>query len=163
MKRRTFTLGLGALFAAPLMPAPAVAAVPTAVTEKFAAAKLLARCHDRASPEMLGRLMRVDGETARGLFKLLQDRGVLQNGLDGVARAANPLNTHCVPNEAIRARNLAQQVAQTREKVRNIWNKVQEHTAEPETTLDAAENEMSELADTEIETEEVPSETDTAS
>lgn len=107
--------------------------------------------------------MRVDGETARCLFQLLQDRGVLQNGLDGVARAANPLNTHCVPNEAIRARDLAQQVAQTREKVRDIWNKVQEHTAEPETTLDATEDEMSELADTEIETEEGASETDTAS
>lgn len=113
MKRRTFTLGLGALFAAPALPAAAVLAPAAQLTQHFARAKLLARCHGSASPAMLGRLMKLDSRTAKGVFDLLHDRGVIAHGLDGIARAVTPLNTHCVPSEAIRARDLAQQVNET--------------------------------------------------
>lgn len=105
MKRRTFMQTLTALFAAPALP---VAAAPSAtLTQHFARAKLLARCHDRASPEMFARLMKLEPETAKGVFNLLRERGVIAHGTDGIVRAINPLNTHCVPNEAVRARDLA--------------------------------------------------------
>lgn len=107
MKRRTFLQTLTALVAAPALPATAVAAPSTAITQHFAHAKLLARCHDRASPEMFARLMKLEPDAAQGVFDLLRARGVIGNGADGIARAVNPLNTHCVPNEALRARDLA--------------------------------------------------------
>jgi hypothetical protein len=107
MKRRTFLSTLTAALAAPALPLPA-AAPATHITQHFAKAKLLARCHDRASPEMFARLMQLDSQTAQGVFDLLKDRSVISKGLDGIMRAMNPLNTHCVPNEAIRARGFAQ-------------------------------------------------------
>lgn len=107
MKRRTFLSTLTAAIAAPSLPLSATA--PTAhITQHFAKAKLLARCHDRASPEMFARLMKLDSQTAQGVFDLLKDRSVISKGIDGFTRAMNPLNTHCVPNEALRARDFAQ-------------------------------------------------------
>lgn len=67
--------------------------------------------------------MKLDGDTARGVFEMLNDRGVVSHGLDGIARAANPLNTHCIPSEAIRQRDLATQVSKTRDQVKNIWER----------------------------------------
>ncbi len=107
MKRRTFLSTLTAAIAAPSFPMSA-AAPAGHITQHFAKAKLLARCHDRASPEMFARLMKLDSQTAQGVFDLLKDRSVIGKGLDGITRAMNPLNTHCVPNEAIRARDFAQ-------------------------------------------------------
>jgi hypothetical protein len=109
MKRRTFVSTLAALVATPALPTPTALAVPADhISKHFAKAKLLARCHDRASPEMFVRLMKLDSKTAESLFNLLKERSVIAPGIDGIARAINPLNTHCVPNEAIRARDLAQ-------------------------------------------------------
>ena len=107
MKRRTFLSTLTAAIAAPSLPMSATASAGQ-MTQHFAKAKLLARCHDRASPEMFERLMKLDSQTAQGVFDLLKDRSVIGKGLDGITRAMNPLNTHCVPNEAIRARDFAQ-------------------------------------------------------
>lgn len=120
MERRSFTFGLGALFAAPALPIAAAAPMSAAITEKFATAKLLARCHDRASPEMLKRLMRLDDETANGLFRLLKDRQVVAPSLDGITRAVNPLNGNCVPTEALRSREFAQAAVDLKSKLRDI-------------------------------------------
>ena len=76
MKRRTFLTALLALVAAPALPARAAAPVSVAATKHFATAKMLARCHDRASPEMFMRLMKLDAETAQGVFRLLQNQNV---------------------------------------------------------------------------------------
>lgn len=119
MKRRTFTFGLGALCATPALPAVTPAFSAT-VTEKFATAKLLSRCHDRASPAMLQRLMQVDADTAQGLYSMLQEQNVIAPGLDGIARATNPLNTNCVPNEAIRARDLARSAIKVKGQLRDL-------------------------------------------
>lgn len=120
MKRRSFTLGVAALFATPALPLAIRPGYSAAISDKFGTAKLLARCHDKASPEMLQRLMRVDSETAHGLFSMLQEHRVVSTGLDGIARAVNPLNTHCVPNEAIRARDLAQSVLDVKDQLREL-------------------------------------------
>jgi hypothetical protein len=123
MNRRTFTASIAALFAAPAMPMASVAmptAVSATITQHFARAKLLARCHDRASPEMFMRLMKLDGETANGLFNLLKDKNVIGHGVDGIARAINPLNTHCVPNEAVKARDLAKMTTDIAKRVREM-------------------------------------------
>jgi hypothetical protein len=105
MKRRTFLSTLTALIAAPALP---VSAASPQITQHFARAKLLARCHDRASPEMLARLMKLDADTAQGVYTMLKERSVIEAGTDGISRALNPLNTNCVPNEARKARDLAQ-------------------------------------------------------
>lgn len=105
MKRRTFLSTLTALIAAPALP---VAAAPTQLTQHFARAKLLARCHDRASPEMFARLMKLDADTAEGVYRMLKERSVIEAGADGITRALNPLNSNCIPNEARKARDFAQ-------------------------------------------------------
>lgn len=119
MKRRTFLSTLSAALAAPALPLSA--AMPTTqITEHFARAKLLARCHDRASPEMFARLMKLDQQTAQGVFDMLKDRSVIARGMDGITRAMNPLNTHCVPNEAIRARGFAQMSSDVRTRLKEL-------------------------------------------
>ena len=140
MQRRTFIQTLTALVATPALP---VAAAPSAqITQHFARAKLLARCHDRASPEMFARLMKLDGDTARGVYDMLADRRVIARGADGIARAINPLNTHCVPNEAVRARDLAQMTSDLTKELRARVNKRLEAEAEPE---EKSENETETL------------------
>lgn len=149
MKRRTFTLGLGALFAAPAMPAAAIGASPAApLTAHMTRAKLLARCHGSASPAMLGRLMKLDGATAQGVFEMLQDQGVIARGLDGIARAVTPLNTHCIPTEAVRARDIAQQSTDARSRLKKVWD----HLANDDTPIENEDQEA--LVDDQIETNE---------
>ncbi|MFK7838241.1 MAG: hypothetical protein AB8B60_18685 [Sulfitobacter sp.] len=124
MKRRTFVSMLTALVATPALPVSATIAAPAGkLTQHFAKAKLLARCHDRASPEMFERLMKLDSQTAQGLFDMLKDRSVIAKGADGVTRAMNPLNTHCVPNEAIRARDYAKLSSEMGQRLRNMAKK----------------------------------------
>ena len=121
MQRRTFIQTLSALIATPALPASAPMAAPaTHITQHFAKAKLLARCHDRASPEMFARLMKLDTDTAQGVYRMLKDRSVIANGADGIARALNPLNTHCVPNEAVRARDLAKVTSDLTKRLRDM-------------------------------------------
>ncbi|MDG1470754.1 MAG: hypothetical protein P8Q26_04235 [Ascidiaceihabitans sp.] len=116
--------------------------MPATLTQHFAKAKLLARCHDRASPEMFMRLMKLDGDTARGGFNLLQDKGVIGNGIDGITRAINPLNTHCVPNEAVRATDLAKMASDIAKRVRDMAKRRLE-AVEKELADDAPEPETS--------------------
>jgi hypothetical protein len=139
MKRRTFLTALSALVAAPALPARAAAPVSVAATKHFATAKMLAQCHDRASPEMFMRLMKLDAETAQGVFRLLQNQNVIAKGFDGVARAVSPLNTHCIPNEAVRARTLMQGTVDLKKRLQKFakrkWDEMDDpkDTAEPTT------------------------------
>ncbi len=114
MNRRSFTASLAALFAAPALPGVASLA-PSAVSQSavshYETAKLLARAHNRCSPEMLQRLLRVDAAIARKLNAMLLKRGVISSaGARGALIAVEPLNTHCITNEAMRASNIAQKL-----------------------------------------------------
>lgn len=114
MNRRSFTASLAALFAAPTLPDVASVA-PSAVSQTavshYATAKLLARAHNRCSPETLQRLLRVDGAIARELNAMLLKRGVISSSsARGALMAVEPLNTHCITNEAMRASNMAQKL-----------------------------------------------------
>ena len=135
MKRRTFISTLAALAATPALPVTATAAPTTQITQHFARAKLLARCHDRASPEMFARLMKLDDQTAKGVYTMLKDRNVIANGIDGITRALNPLNTHCVPNEALKARDFAKISSDVSKRLREMAKKRIEDLSEPQ--LDA--------------------------
>ena len=130
MKRRTFISTLAALAATPALPATTLGA-QTHITQHFARAKLLARCHDRASPEMFARLMKLDQDTAKGVYTMLKDKNVIAGGLDGIARAINPLNTHCVPNEALRARDFAKVASDVSTRLRKMAKERLEQIAEP--------------------------------
>ncbi|WP_293443505.1 hypothetical protein [Planktotalea sp.] len=124
MNRRTFTASIAALFAAPAMPAAGslapVSAAPTAASH-YANAKLLARAHNRCSPAMLQRLLRVDSAIATELNGMLLKRGVISTvGAQGVSMATAPLNRYCITNEAMRASNFAQKVKETKAKLDRI-------------------------------------------
>ena len=130
MKRRTFISTLAALAASPALPAPATAST-NHITQHFAKAKLLARCHDRASPEMFARLMKLDETTAKGVYTMLKDRNVIASGIDGVTRALNPLNTQCVPNEALKARDFAKTSSDVSKRLREMAKKRLDDLGEP--------------------------------
>ena len=131
MKRRTFVTTLAALAATPALPATGTAASTTHITQHFAKAKLLARCHDRASPEMFARLMKLDETTAKGVYTMLKDRNVIASGIDGVTRALNPLNTQCVPNEALKARDFAKISSDVSKRLREMAKKRLDELGEP--------------------------------
>lgn len=125
MNRRSFTASLAALFAAPALPAVASLAPATAVTQttatQYATAKLLVRAHNSCSPAMLQRLMRVESAIARELNALLFDRGVISAaGAQGSSIALNPLNTNCIPNEAMRASNFAQKMQNAKARLEKV-------------------------------------------
>lgn len=151
MKRRTFLSTITALIAAPALPAGAVGA-NAGVAQHFVRAKLLARCHDRASPEMFARLMRLDNETAQGVYTMLKERSVITSGSDGITRALNPLNTNCVPNEARKARDFARMSSELRKKLRKLRARTQNETSQseqepPENQANSAESLKNERAD----------------
>ena len=137
MKRRTFTFGLGAALAAPAMPAAALSrAIPAAATQHFAVAKLIARAHNRCSVDMLMRNLRVDATTARDIHALLLQKGVITPPVSGVSMATNPLNTNCIPNEAIKPTNIRQSAAEVRARVTQLkekWAKLADERQRAET------------------------------
>jgi hypothetical protein len=135
MNRRSFTASLAALFAVPALPAVAslapAAATQTAVSH-YATAKLLARAHNRCSPEMLQRLLRVDSVMAQELNAMLLKRGVISGaGAHGVSMAVEPLNTHCITNEAMRSSNLVQKVRKAKVRIDKL-DKVSEAFETPQ-------------------------------
>jgi len=95
MNRRSFTASLAALFAAPAVPAAASlapAAASQSAAAHFATAKLLARAHNRCSPAMLQRLLRIEPALAAELNTMLVNRGVISAaGAHGTAMALDPL------------------------------------------------------------------------
>ncbi|MEP3785399.1 hypothetical protein [Ascidiaceihabitans sp.] len=141
MKRRTFLTTLTALAAAPALPTAAASSVSA---KHLATAKLLARCHDRASPEMLKRLMQLDTQTATNIYQALQNQNIVTSGLDGIARATNPLNSHCITNEATAARRLLESSFDLKNRLQRFakrkWDEIEAETDEgtPPEQVDAA-------------------------
>lgn len=145
MNRRSFTFSLGALASAGSLPArfalAAAPAAPVGTSAQLATASLLARSHNRCSPAMLQRLMRVDEAMAAQLHQTLVRQGVVTaTGANGVAMATKPLNTHCITNEAMRTSNLMQKFTDAQARLRRLASEgEQSDTADiPEQVDDAA-------------------------
>lgn len=123
MNRREFTTSLGAIAAAPALPAFAIAQNTTQIAAAhFANAKLIARAHNACSPQMLSRLLRLDNSTAHSLQSMLFEKGVVTHA-NGLAMATNPLNTNCIPIEALKPKNLARSVVDARAKSSRLREK----------------------------------------
>lgn len=97
MKRRTFLQGLSAAATAPLIPAGALAqgarsaGMAAAATQPYLWAEFVARVHDRASPAIFERLLKLDSDTARRVYaELLRDKVLTAPDAFGLSRAANP-------------------------------------------------------------------------
>ena len=144
MKRRSFTLGLAALAAAPAVPMGAIAAPAPAITaQQFGLAKLLARAHNHCSTDMLARHMKLTPDMAKSVQSLLLERGVITPPIAGVSMATNPMNTNCVPIEALKPTNLGQATLDIRAKVQKIkekYDKIAEALGPEDAELEAAEN-----------------------
>ena len=120
MKRRTFTTGLAALTAAPALPL-ASTTVSQATSAQMATAKMLARAHNRCSPAMLARLMRIDAGLATELHLTLFRQGVITAaGADGTSMAIIPINTNCVPKQALKPTNLIQKARELNTKLGEV-------------------------------------------
>lgn len=91
MKRRTFTFGLGALFATPALPKLTLAAAPSAAQDHYWVAKLIAETRGAVSPAQLGAQLRIPAGLAGEVQSLLIDRGVVAAPVNGVAQALSPI------------------------------------------------------------------------
>jgi len=101
MKRRSLLKSLGALGVMPLVPsipasaiastAPVASAVASGQTYKWA--EMIVRAHNKCSPGMLERLLKVDGATAAALKSQLLEKGVIsaQANSFGIHSAVKPL------------------------------------------------------------------------
>lgn len=97
MKRRSFLQGLSAAAATPMVPGGALARMTTsggmaaASAQPYLWAEFISRVHNRASPAMFERLLKLDGDTARRVYgELLRDNVVTAPDAFGLSRAANP-------------------------------------------------------------------------
>ena len=125
-------LSLAALAAAPGMPSALPAAPTSAAMSRFAAAKLIARVHNACSPNMLRHLLQVDASIAAELNAMLSDRGVITAaGSNGMSMAVNPMNTNCLPTEALKPTNMVQSVADVREKLAKLKESYADLKPEP--------------------------------
>jgi hypothetical protein len=102
MKRRNLLKSMGALSLMPLVPSlPASAlasAAPTVATASVSGhtykwAEMIVRAHNKCSPGMLERLLKVDGATASALKSQLLEKGVIsaQANSFGIHSAVKPL------------------------------------------------------------------------
>lgn len=101
MKRRSLLKSIGALGIAPLMPSlpasalaspiPAVSAGVSSHTYKWA--EMIVRAHNKCSPGMLERLLKVDAATASALKAQLLEKGVISAHANafGIHTASKPL------------------------------------------------------------------------
>lgn len=101
MKRRSLLKSLGAMGVMPLMPSlpasalarttPAATAVASGQTYKWA--EMIVRAHNKCSPGMLERLLKVDTATASALKSQLLEKGVInaQANSFGIHSAVKPL------------------------------------------------------------------------
>ena len=125
MKRRTFTLGLTALTAAPAVPLGAAAAPgTTTAAQHFTLAKLLARAHNHCTPDMLARHLKVSKDMAQTVHNMLINRGIITPPVAGASMAVNPLNTNCIPNEAMTTTNYLQKAAQLRARLEETADRI---------------------------------------
>lgn len=96
MNRRSFTFGLGALAAAPAVPIPSLAKAMPAITpaalEYFDWAKMIVRAHNKCSPAMLQRLLKLEPTMALEVQSALLKEGVItMPGLNGMSEAVDPM------------------------------------------------------------------------
>ena len=136
MNRRQFTLGLGAIAAAPTAPMAAVlpqTGTSTAALGHFKLAKLIARSHNRCSSDMLMRHLRVGPEMAAEVQSLLLERGVItQPSIAGISSAVNPMNLNCVPQQVAYKPDVAAKAAEVRKKVQKMLKDRAERLAQAE-------------------------------
>ena len=123
MKRRTFISTLAALAATPALPAASLAAPGPVAAQHFALAKLLARAHNHCTRDMLARHLKVSPEMATKVQALLLERGVITPPVAGVSMAINPMNTNCIPNEALKPTNVVQKAADVRARVKDLMER----------------------------------------
>lgn len=133
MNRREFTFRLSALAAAPALPVPAMASGFEA-SEKaksiYKWAEVISRTHNKCSKDMLMRLLKVDASIANDLQHMLLNRGVITQAVNGVSMAVKPLNTNCIPKQALKPTN-----------IKALAEKTQDHlTAKLKETIEDAEN-----------------------
>jgi len=96
MNRREFTKGLAALGVTPALPLPALAkAAPIAgmaTDPMYVWAQFITRVHDKCSPAMLSRLLKLETSHAEGLYADLLKNGVIGPANSfGISRATDPL------------------------------------------------------------------------
>lgn len=70
---------------------------------------------------------------ARQVRGLLLEKGVITTPVGGVSMATNPLNTNCVPAQALKPTNIAQSALDVRKRVRKVLD---EHKARLSELLD---------------------------
>lgn len=101
MKRRDFAKLLGAGFGAALVPLQVSPVQAAFSSDTVWRAKLLAQSHNRCSPQMLMRHLKINADAARNLQNLLWRRGIVTaSDAAGVARAVAPTNTAFLPQNA---------------------------------------------------------------
>lgn len=96
MNRREFTKGLAALGVTPALPLPALSkAAPIAgmaTDPMYVWAQFITRVHDKCSPAMLSRLLKLDTTHAESLYADLLKNGVIgPANTFGISRATDPL------------------------------------------------------------------------
>jgi|GEM_PF-1992929 len=96
MNRREFTKGLAAAGLAPALPLPSIAkAAPAAMAVKdpmYFWASFVSRVHNKCSPAMLTRLLKLEPEHSAKLFsQLLADGAVTAPDIYGLSQSTNPL------------------------------------------------------------------------
>ncbi len=96
MNRREFTKGLAAAGLTPALPLPSLAATgQAAVAAKdsmYVWANFITRVHNKCSPEMLSRLLKVDaGHGAKLYAQLLADGAISAPNAYGISKATEPL------------------------------------------------------------------------
>ncbi|MBD3665887.1 hypothetical protein H9Q16_18270 [Sulfitobacter sp. TSTF-M16] len=127
MHRRTFLTTLTALVAARPLP---VLAGP-AITRHLPRATLLARTHNHCTADMLARHLQVTPRIAAKIQTLLVQRGILTTPVNGAAMATHPLNTHCVPNEALKHTNWLQKLSDAKARLQEVLDQAADPEPEP--------------------------------
>ncbi len=141
-------MGLAALASAPALPLKA--APPSAVALKyFSNAKLVVRAHNKCSIDMLSRLFRIDRNVAAEVQSLLAQRGVITAAnLDGVSMAVNPMNTHCIPREAMKATNFQSTANTTLSRLKNQFQRTIDQIATDTSESDDTDETLPETSET---------------
>ena len=116
MNGRFFLSALSAAAAAPALPAIAMPAAP----HHLKVASIIARAHNRCTPEMLVRHLKVTPEVAGNIQAQLVRQGVITAPVSGVSLATNPGNSHCITNEALKPNNILHKAARLREKLAEL-------------------------------------------
>ncbi|UWR22046.1 twin-arginine translocation signal domain-containing protein [Sulfitobacter sp. S190] len=117
MNRRHFISTSAAVIgAAGLTPSSAPAISP----RMLANARIFATSHNRCTPDLLVRHLRVSPEMAGHIQRQLVRRGIITAPVAGASVAVNPANTYCIPNEALKPNNIAQKICDLRAHARRL-------------------------------------------